>query len=45
MIEEATEEEAVTTLFDTDGVKTILEHLLAVLEERAPAFEDTSPDE
>jgi hypothetical protein len=45
VIEEATEEEAVTTLFHTEGVKTILEHLLAVLDERDPAFEETSPDE
>lgn len=45
VIEEATEEGAVTTLFHTDGVKTILEHLLAVLEEQESSFEEAPTDE
>lgn len=32
VIEEATETGTVTTLFETDGIRTLLEHLLAVVE-------------
>lgn len=46
VVEEATEEETVTTLFRTGGIVTVLEHLQTVVaEERGPTADGDEPEE
>lgn len=45
VVEEATEDQAVTTVFQTSGIKTVLEHLHAVMRDKQElALEEESSD-